>query len=307
MKVFIKKNLRLLLFFPAAVVIVFTGIFFQNDLRKLLAPKPTTNYFLDKENIDHIAIIIMENKPLSKIVNNSDAAFFNQSLAQGSLLTNYFGLKNPSLENYLGLLGGETFGAKNNCIDCFFDSQTLVDLLEAKNKTWKAYMESYPGNCFLGNSGKYAQRHNPFIYFDNIRNNPSRCQKIVNLDQLTTDLSSSATTPNFIWITPDLCSDTHDCPISTGDSWLSVTVNKLQNSPAFKQKNFLLVITYDEGNVLDNRIATLVLGSNVKKDFKSSLLYDHYSLLATIENLWDLGSLGKNDAKAKSFGNIFEN
>lgn len=306
--VFFKKyRIYFLVSFLVIFLIIGFYLIFKDDFRKLTAKKVSRQSTTKLENkIDYVAIIVMENKPYDKIVSSSEASFFNQSFVKGSLLTNYFGLKNPSLQNYLGLIGGDTFGANNNCTRCFIDSRNLIDLLEEKGKSWKAYMEGYPGNCFTGDSGVYAQRHNPFIYFNNIRNNPKRCEKIVTFQKLTDDLASISTTPNFIWITPDLCHDTHDCSIKIGDDWLKATVDQLTSSKAFNEKNYLVVITYDEGDLLDNRVATLLLGPTVRADFKSNIVYDHYSMLRTIESIWGLGSLGKNDAKASVIGEVFK-
>jgi phosphatidylinositol-3-phosphatase len=52
--------------------------------------------------------------------------------------------------------------------------------------------------------------------------------------------------PNYAWITPNLCNDTHDCSISTGDNWLKTWVPQILASSAWKQ-NGVLFITYDDG------------------------------------------------------------
>src|SRR5207253_1534614 len=126
-----------------------------------------------------------------------------------------------SLPNYLGLIGGSTFGITTNCTDCFVDAPNLVvDRVEPTGRTWKAYMEDLPSPCFLGDAYPYAQKHDPFIYFNDIRTNPAECSKIVPFTQFTTDLATASGTPNYVWITPNLCNDTHDCSISQGDAWL---------------------------------------------------------------------------------------
>src|SRR5258708_40345668 len=120
-------------------------------------------------------------------------------------------------------------------------------------------MESMPSTCFLGNAGSlYAQRHNPFIYFDAIRTNATRCNKIVPFPELATDLADKATTPNLVWITPNLCNDMHDCNVTTGDTWLNHNLPTIFNSPAWTSQNSLLVITWDEGVGNSNQVPTLV-------------------------------------------------
>lgn len=74
--------------------------------------------------------------------------------------------------------------------------KNLVDLLEDKGISWKAYMENYPANCYQYSFGpgndSYTRKHNPFISMVNIHDDPVRCAKIVNASQLDTDISTNA-------------------------------------------------------------------------------------------------------------------
>jgi hypothetical protein len=84
----------------------------------------------------------------------------------------------------------------------------LVDILEAQGITWKAYMEAYTpgpgGDCNpAGTIGTYYRKHNPFMTYDNIRNNKTRCQKIVPSQQLDIDVQNNAL-PQFFYYTPDI-------------------------------------------------------------------------------------------------------
>jgi hypothetical protein len=98
-------------------------------------------------------------------------------------------------------------------------------------------------------------------------------------------------TPRFLFIKPDLCHDTHDCPVSTGDAWLRQWVEMILASPAW-QAGGTLFVTWDEGTGSDNRVATLVLAPKAAGR-TSARPYDHYSLLATMEDLMGLPRLGK--------------
>lgn len=157
-----------------------------------------------------------------------------------------------------------------------------------------------PSPCFLGNSQTYAQKHNPFIYFNDIRNDKNRCKNIVPLSELST-------TPNFIWITPDMCHDMHDCEVKKGDDWLSQVVPPILNSPIFTQSNSLLIITWDEAEVLgSNQIPTIFIGPSVKQSYISNIKYNHYSLLHTIESTWGLNPLTANDKSAAIMSDFFK-
>ncbi len=294
----------------AAVVLIVTiasVIFYKWDKDQLSLPlnqkitsiinKTINNN--SKTSIDHIVIITMENKSYEDIVNNQDAPYINSLIHKHSFSDNYFAVSHPSLPNYIAMIGGNTFGINTDCTDCHVNSTNLVDQLEQTNKTWKAYMESMPTACFSGSAGEYAQKHNPFIYFDDIKNNPNRCKNIVPFTQLQTDLKSENTTANFIWISPNLCNDMHDCSVEKGDTWLSEQIPLILKSPAFSQQKSLLVITWDEGETSgDNKVPLLLIGNSVKQGFVSHNAYTHYSLLHTIENLWNISPLTMNVSNA---------
>ena len=159
-----------------------------------------------------------------------------------------------------------------------------------------------PHACFVGDAPPlYRQKHNPFIYFDNVRNDPARCAKIVPFTQFAPDLAANRL-PDFVWIAPNMCNSAHDCPVSAANDWLQMLVPQILASPAWKD-NGVLFILFDEGEKADDggccqyaqggRIATLVISPLVQPGFRSAIGYDHYSLLRTIEAAWSLPLLGK--------------
>src|SRR5436190_2561157 len=183
---------------------------------------------------DHIFIVVMENHAYNEIIGNTTAAPYTNSLANRyGLATNYVAVTHPSLPNYLALIGGSTFGITSDCTSCRVNAPNLVaDRVEQSGRTWKGYMESMPGTssaCSMVDAYPYVQKHDPFVYFDDIRNVAGECDKVVPYTALAADLASAATTPNYVWITPNMCNDTHDCSINTGDTWLQNNVPAILN------------------------------------------------------------------------------
>jgi acid phosphatase len=255
---------------------------------------------------DHVVVIVLENHSFGSVIGSRQAPYLNSFANGWSLATGYSGVTHPSLPNYLAMIGGTTFGITSDCTNCFVRAPSLPDRLEAAGKTWKGYMEGLPPSpCFVGSSGLYAQKHNPFIYFDPIRNDPARCGRIVPYNQLATDFASRATAPNFAFVTPNLCNDGHDCALSTTDAWLAREVPALMLSPAFADSRSLLVITFDEGAGASDRVATILAGDGVKSGFQSATAYNHYSLLRTIESLWGMAPLAEGDAAAAPMTEFF--
>ncbi len=253
---------------------------------------------------DRIVVIVMENQSFEDLIDNPDAPFINALAAQYGLALDYSDITHPSLPNYLALTGGDTFGTVDDCTDCFVDALSIIDRIEASGRKWKAYMEDMPSACFVGDAYPYVQHHNPFIYYDRIRNDPARCDRIVPYSELAGDLANATTAPNYIWVTPNMCSDMHDCPISDGDTWLSEQVPAIMGSPAFTAGKSLLVLTWDEGSFSD-QVVTIFAGASVRPAAQSAASYDHYSLLRTIEHAWGLAPLTSNDGSTTPMTDLF--
>jgi len=175
--------------------------------------------------------------------------------------------------------------------------KTLANQLIAAGLTWKGYMEDM-GNDPARESATcghpplnqpdlteeaegpsaavplgdmYATRHDPFMYFHAVIDRPVCKTNVVNLRELTTDLRSIATTPNFSFITPNLCDDGHDSPCANGqpgglksiNTFLEKWIPAILDSPAYK-KDGLLIITFDEGG--NGKIEKTLTGMDVTVD-----------------------------------------
>jgi phospholipase C len=224
--------------------------------------------------------------------------------------------------------------------------KTLPDALEAASLTWKAYMEDMgkdpareSATCAHSavNSqetllratlkDQYAVKHNPFVYFHTIIDDQARCNAhVVNLDRLTVDLQNASDTPNYAFITPNLCNDGHDAPcvdhapggLVSADAFLKKWVPLITASAAFK-KDGLLIITFDEAdeNLADGslaccgelglsgaryppglrgpgggRIGALLISPFIRPGTISEVPYNHYSLLRSVASLFGVAPLG---------------
>lgn len=246
----------------------------------------------------HVFVIVMENQEYGAIIGNASAPYINRLATTYGLGTQYYAVGHPSLPNYLALAAGSTFGITTDCQTCYVNSPNLADQIEASGRTWKAYMEGMPSPCLIGSAYPYAQKHNPWIYFDDIRTNAARCQShVVPFTQFGTDLASG-NAPNFVWITPNMCNDMHDCSVSSGDAWLAQQVPAILNSAAWRSGGVLFIM-WDEGTssagccttAAGGRVAMLVVSPLAKAGYQSTVPETHYSWLRTIEDAWRLPPL----------------
>jgi phosphatidylinositol-3-phosphatase len=251
-------------------------------------------------SFSRVFVIVMENHEYNSVIGNPAAPYTNGLVASYGLATNYYAVSHPSLPNYLALTAGSTFGIASDCTTCFVSATNVADQVEGSGRSWKAYMEDMPVPCYTGaSSGNYAMKHNPFMYYNDIRNNRARCAAhVAPFSQFWVDMGSGVV-PDFVWITPNMCNDTHDCPVSTGDAWLRSVVPTITSSDAFRNGG-VLFITWDEGSSSaaccggswGGHVPTLVIAPNAISGFRSGTAENHYGLLRTIEDGFHLSHLG---------------
>ena len=255
----------------------------------------------------HVIWIWFENHAYDAVIGSNDAPFTNKLAAACGLATNYHNVTHPSLPNYIAATSGDPQGIGDDCqpSECSKSVQSLFGQVRARGLTWKAYNESMPSACDLEGgsgsnpSGEYAPKHNPAVYYLPLR---SECrQRVVPLGAPASGAFAHALKSDalagFTFITPNLCNDTHDCPVSTGDAWLAQWLPAIVSSRAYRKGSVAIFITWDEGehgssddcalNTTDSgcHIAMLVVAPTTPRGTRSALLFNHYSLLRTTEQL----------------------
>jgi hypothetical protein len=240
-------------------------------------------------NFKHVVVVVFENHEASSIAGSSDAPTFNALARRYGRLTNYDAVAHPSLPNYLALVSGSTQGISSDCTDCVVGARSLADTLEAAGKTWKTYAEDLPYPGFTGGSdGRYAKKHDPFLYFRDVADSRARRDRVVPFRQLGRDLTEHRL-PDFSLVIPNLCNDMHDCSVATGDAWLKAHVVPLLHSPELR--GGVVFVIFDEGTSDPGgggRIEALALGPTVRRGSRFAKATNHYGLLRTIEDAWGL-------------------
>jgi hypothetical protein len=279
---------------------------------------------------DHVFVIVEENHGFSDVIGNPAAPNLNALAKQYGLATDYTGVSHPSEPNYVGLLGGDTYGVNSD--NPYYvqkvDKPSLISQLDAKNLSWKAYLQGVPhagyqGMCFPANCNGapdkdplYVSKHNAIGNFTT-SDNPRDWNNQVPVEQLDRDLKSG-NVPAFGWLIPDECHDQHGDPpycldsgngdggnlaaadpqdqrlVATGDAYLGQLVQKITSAAFWAKGNNAIAITYDEGD--DNnggggQVATVLVTSHGPRAAQDSTAYNHYSLLDTVEQNFGLGCL----------------
>jgi len=240
---------------------------------------------------------VLENHDYSDVVGNNDMPYLNGLIDRYGLATSYFGVARPSQPNYLAMFSGSTQGVGDNG-NHDIDAPTIADGIEASGRTWREFAENVPPDCFKGasatggrdGSGEYRRKHAPAISFVSINGDPARCAFI---QDMTAFRPGAA---DYSLIIPNMCDDAHDCALGKADAWLSDHVPPILDSEPFRTGGVLFV-TFDEDDGTDPggaQVATVVVSPLVASGARSSVVYDHYSLLRTIQDAWGLGCLAKS-------------
>jgi phospholipase C len=255
--------------------------------------------------------VVMENKNRDDIVGNHNAPYINELIKQNALAAGYHdSYVHPSEPNYLWMVSGENFGVLDDAdpVSHPIDATShIADQLELAGMSWKSYQESMGAPCGLESHGRYAAKHDPFVYFDDINGwdghafQPSqRCNDhVVDYSQLDQDLAQG-TVPDYVFITPDLDHDMHDGSIAQGDQWLSTELPKIFASPSFKNGGVLFLL-WDEGSGTlgaGDDPPFIAISSAAKPGFVSHVDYSTSSYLMTVEKILGLDPLPCSNLRA---------
>ena len=253
-------------------------------------------------SLQHVVWIWMENRDYSEVIGSGAAPYENQLAAQCGAATNYTAIGTPSLPNYIAAISGATQGIADNNPPAShpLNVASLYTQLAMAGLQWRDYEESAPGNCPSADIGQYAVRHDPAPYFTNIA---AACATwdvpmgTTSGGNFLSDLSAGML-PAFSFVTPNLCNDTHDCPVTTGDQWLASWMPIILAAPNYRAGNTAVFLVWDEGNAT-NHVPEITISPITPSGATSATRFDHYSLLKTAEQLLGLPMLG-NASSANS-------
>jgi hypothetical protein len=233
----------------------------------------------------HIVVLSLENENYSDIVGNTQAPYLNSLIAQGMLLTNYYGVAHPSQPNYIALFSGSTQGITTNGTFPQFPATvpTLASTLAASGYTFGGYAETTAD-----------PERQPWIHFANSANDAQ------NFSAFPQAAAGFANLPTVSYITPndaDNMTPTSDNGggIPAGDAW--VQANLSAYAAWAQANNSLLIVAFDENNTnpavtYPDHVAAIAVGGGVPAGVLNDSPADPYSLLATIESLYGAAPIG---------------
>jgi len=211
------------------------------------------------------------------------------------------------------LFSGTSLGLINDSLPTELPPNgTIFDSLNRYNISWKDY---------------YSDSPTPLVYIG-LASKPSITDKFVKIEEFFHD-AAAGTLPQFSLLDPNYTVTSEENPqdVQYGDQFLAEVVNAVMRGPQWSKT--LMIWTYDEwGGWYDHvpppaaippddvppdlppgslpggfdrygfRVPAGVISPYARRDFVSHTVYDHTSVLKTVETKWNLPALTRRDANA---------
>ena len=276
----------------------------------------------------HVIWIIFENQSYDHVIANGNLPFTNALAKECGLATDYFGVGDPSLPNYIAMTSGGTWGVNGDSSPPL-PVPSIFSQVRARGLSWRTYSESMPSKCYLtdypNRDPVYTAHHEPVLFYSRVRSDCRRWD--VPLGTLHTGALARAlsanTLPALAIIGPNddggtvkpgcsrPCGNV-DPPLS--DVFLRSWTNRIVASRGYRSGKTAIFVTWDEDDSFSgglcpslhcDHLATIVVAPSVRRNTRSAAMFTHYSLLRTTEELLGLrGRLGEA-ATAKSMAAPF--
>ena len=266
----------------------------------------------------HVWIVTEENHSFEEVIGNASMPYYNSLAAQYGLATEYYSNQHNSISALMWLVAGQPVTTDDNVTSCFSVNNIVRGVLNL-GLTWKSYQVDLPYPGFPGlSSAQYVRRHNPLIDFTDTCSGKQALNSVP-FTQLNIDISKNDT-PNYIYISPNLDEDAHDGTLAGADQWLERQLPAILARPEFAPGgDGILFVVWDEGDLANDkrcsaslrsgcggRIATLVIGPQVRPHYQSSTRYDHANLLRTVCDAMGVTSCPGEAAVAIAMADFFD-
>ncbi len=258
----------------------------------------------------HVIVIMEENKSLPDVIGGPGSAarraapYLNHLATICGLATNYHSATHPSHPNYMAITGGVATAATG------VNAPNVLQQVRRHGGRWGVYQGSMPSNCLRRSAFPYKPQHNPGVAYAGLAGDCPRWD--TNLDGLRHDIAGPGL-PSYAFIAPDQCKDMEIAcksganAITTGDNWLRAWIPKLLRTRGYRTGRSAIFITFDEGGhggsgngedcqAAPNRgdvschVAAVLLSPWISTGARSSIYFDHYSLLQTTERMLGITS-----------------
>jgi hypothetical protein len=242
----------------------------------------------------HVVLVTMENHSASEVLGNPTLPYFNRLASTYALAANFYANIHPSAPNYFAWTTGRFF-FQSTPIPA--GTNNVVKQLLANGRSWHAYFD------------QPTTQTNVFQYLPEVASSAAQRVKMVPVVPNFANAWASNTLPAYAMIHGSETNNGHTCKgsltcLGTADAWLQRTLEPYIGSSGFTANHDLLIVAWDESNLLDNTCGPgpttilvppevtkagawtcgghtvfLVIGTDVKRGFVSTTIYHDESIL----------------------------
>jgi phosphoesterase family protein len=242
----------------------------------------------------HIVLVTLENHSESEVMGNPAMPYFNSLAKIYALADNFWANVHPSAPNYFAWTTGRFFF---QATPIPAGTNNVVKRLLSSGKSWGAYFDD----------PKVAT--NVFQYLPEVAASQAQLAKVVPIVPNFAKAYTTGTLPQYVMIHGSETNNGHSCKgdptcLITADTWLRQTIQPYMDSVGFTVNHDLLIVAWDESNLLDHSCSTgpttillpadvakagawpcgghtvfLVIGPDVKPGYVSTKIYHDESIL----------------------------
>ncbi|MCU1384477.1 MAG: phosphoesterase [Acidobacteria bacterium] len=242
----------------------------------------------------HIVLVTLENHSASEVVGSPYLPYFNELASQYAIATNFYANAHPSAPNYFAFTTGRLF---NQTTPLPTGTNNVVRALNAAGRSWRAYFDEPLSSA------------NVFPFLPEVAADAKQAANIVSITPSFIDAVNNNVLPRYALVHPRYADNGHACRgaqpcLGTTDIWLQKFIAPYIANPSFAANHDLLIITWDEGNLLDHTCSTgpttilltsdaqkagawtcgghtvfLLIGADVKPRYASTTIYHDEALL----------------------------
>jgi len=271
----------------------------------------------------HVIWIWMENKEYPEVIGNADAPYETNLAHKCATAPGYADASSQynSLSNYVAATSGLESCSGGSCptgtvttwddcapsTTCQAPVDNLFRQVRAAGGTAMSFEEAMTSNCQLTAAGTYGPKHNPAAYYTGGNDRSACLTDDVPMGTTTNGafhdaLATNSSLPTFSFVTPDLCHDTHDCSVSTGDAWLAMWLPQILDSPAYRSGDTAIMVVHDE----DTPCPNVFIAPTIATGTTSTLAgLGHFAMLRTTEQMLGIHKFLGAAATAPSFRSVY--
>lgn len=242
----------------------------------------------------HVVVVVLENHGYAEVLGRPDAPFLDSLARGGAVLTRFYAITHPSEPNYQALFSGSTQGVHGDPCPVEHHGPNLAASIVHAGLSFAGYSEGLPSvGSTVCYQGSYDRNHVPWADYPDLPSSLNR--------PFSAFPSDFAQLPTVSFVIPNLDHDMHNGTLAQADTWLGHNLGAYASWA--RAHDSLLVITTDEDDGGDNRVATLLYGAHVVPGNHAQRA-DLYSLLRLIEDLYGLPRIGASATAAPITGVI---